>query len=56
VEAADLAAVDDQAIAREQGREGSVPRVEEDLGLLGVEPLADQREPCFVHCLLGAEQ
>jgi hypothetical protein len=28
----------------------------EDLGLLGVEPLADQREPCFVRRLLRAEQ
>src|SRR5215208_1274708 len=56
VEAADLAAVDDQTIARQQGREGPVLWVEEDLNLLVVEPLAGQWEPGFVHRLLGAEQ
>src|SRR5215207_10405596 len=50
LEAADLAAVDDQTIAQQHGRES--PWTEGELGFLGVEPLADQREPCFVQCLL----
>jgi hypothetical protein len=40
VETADLAAVDDQTIGRQQGREAPVLWVEKDLSLLVVEPLA----------------
>ena len=51
-----MTAVDDQAVAGELGGEGPVVWVEEDLGFLVVEPLADQREPGFVDGLFGAEQ
>jgi hypothetical protein len=43
VETADLAAVDDQTIARQQGHERAALGVDDDLGLLVIEPLADQR-------------
>jgi hypothetical protein len=41
VEAADLAAVDNQTIARQHDRECLIEWVEEDLGLLVVKPFAD---------------
>ncbi len=56
VEAADRVAVDDQAVAGELGCEGPVVWVEDDFGLLVVEPLADQGEPGLIHGLFGAEQ
>jgi hypothetical protein len=51
VDAGDGAAVEFQNVAREYGGEGADLRFEEDLGFLGVEPLADQREPCLVYGL-----
>ena len=46
MEAVDLAAVDDQAVARQLGGEGPLLWVEADFGLLVVEPVTDQGEPC----------
>ena len=51
-----MAAVDDQTVAGQQGGEGRLVWVDEDLGLLVVQPFTDQREPCLVDRLLGAEQ
>ena len=56
VEAADVVAVDDQTIPGQLGGEGLVVWVEDDLGLLVVQPLPDQREPGLIHRLLGGEQ
>jgi hypothetical protein len=56
VEAVDLAAVDDQAVARQLGGEGPLLWVEADFGLLVVEPLADQGELCLIDGFFGAEQ
>ncbi len=56
VELVDGAAVEDQVVAGQVGCEGSVVWVEDDLGVVVVEPLTDQWEPGFIHRLFGAEQ
>jgi len=47
VEAVDVLAVDGEAVAGQEGGEGLVVSVENDLGVLVVEPVADQRHMLF---------